>query len=293
MILKYITRARVAVRAAILGVLLATGAGGAASASETPDVVDVDATLGEAVDAFMTAYSDESVSVADVGAAARTFQSAAQSAAKSYRDIAARTPDRRRADYSSQLANHTTAWANAAGDMHHAIAVGDEPAMRAAESDFQAAAERYSGTANDYNKYVETSRSVPSSDATFAFWLSLLVIGAAYLTFTVLFAVLARKKHGALPPKTLKNGRVRQTTLKRLRYAMVLWGAVFFVGALIPFVQVLIASRRTAGDYHYVFFWYPLVLGVIFSVITIVRYLRGSAQVRRAVRHPAVAAPLS
>jgi len=271
----------VTVAAVVTGVLLAVGASVPAWADSMDDLLAVDTSLSAAVDAFATVYSDQSASNEDAAAAAGTFQTAAESAQTEFQSIADETTDTELAAYAGDFSDEAGDMAVAAGDIVSAFGAEDADALSQAETDLSAAMDAYSASADEYNDYLATVPVSPLTDPAFVGWLTVLVIAVVFLLLTLVFALVTRKHQGLLPAKPDKKGAMQQTSLKRLRWMVVLWAGVFVVGAAIPFFQVAFAKPDENGEYTYNVFWYPLAAGVVLSIVGLVQYFIAAATVRR------------
>lgn len=275
------TRARVAVAAVVAGVMLATGASGAAWADSTDELIAVDTSLSASVDAFATAYSDQTASNEDVASAAETFQTAAESARTGFQSIADEATDSELAGYAEDFASAADDMATAAGDIVSASGAPDSDALSRAETDLSAALDAYSASADEYNAYLATAPLSPLTDPVFVGWLIVLVVAVAFLLAALVFALVTRKHQGLLPAKPDKKGVMQQMSLTRLRWMVVLWAGVFVVGAAIPFFQLVFAQPNAKGEYSYSVFWYPLAAGAALSIVSLVQYFIAAATVRR------------
>ncbi|GAA5203792.1 hypothetical protein [Microbacterium jejuense] len=275
------TRARVTVAAVVAGVMLAVGASGPAWADSMDDLIAVDTSLSASVDTFATVYSDQTASNEDAAAAAETFQTAAESAQTDFQSIADEATDSELAGYAEDFAGEAGDMAAAAGDIVAAFGTQDPDALSQAETDLSAAMDAYSASADEYNAYLATVPVSPLTDPAFVGWLIVLVIAVVVLVLALVFALVTRKHQGLLPAKPDKKGAMQQTSLKRLRWMVVLWAGVFVVGAAIPFFQVALAQPDENGEYTYNVFWYPLAAGVVLSIVGLVQYFIAAATVRR------------
>ena len=275
------TRARVTVAAVVAGVMLAVGASGPAWADSMDDLIAVDTSLSAAVDTFATVYSDQTASNEDAAAAAETFQTAAESAQTEFQSIADEAADTELAGYAEDFAGEAGDMAVAAGDIVGAFDAEDPDALSQAETDLSAAMDAYSASADEYNAYLATVPVSPLTDPAFVGWLIVLAVAVVFLILALVFALVTRKHQGLLPAKPDKKGAMQQTSLKRLRWMVVLWAGVFVVGAAIPFFQVAFAQPDENGEYTYNVFWYPLAAGVVLSIVGLVQYFIAAATVRR------------
>ncbi len=275
------TRARVAVAAVVAGVMLAIGASGPAWADSMDDLIAVDDSLATAVDTFAGVYSDQSASNEEAVAAAGAFQTAAEAAQTEFASVADEASDAELAGYADHFAGAAGDMASAAGDMVDAFAAEDSDALSQAETDLSTAIDAYSATADEYNAYLATSPASHMKDPAFVGWLTALVVAVVFLILTLIFALVTGKQQGLLPAKPDKKGNMQQTSLKRLRWMVVLWAGLFVVGAAIPFFQVAFAQPDENGEYTYNVFWYPLAAGVVLSLVGLVQYFMAAATVRR------------
>ncbi len=266
-------RGAIAILAALL---LVVSAPLPAWADSNDDVLAVYDTLAGEMDAFGRVYSDQSTSEEAVIAAAQKFQKAAAAAQTDYQRIADDTDNGDAAKYAGEFATESGDIAAASGHIADAFTGRDSTALGSAESDLNAALTAYQHTADDYAAFLKTT-----GDPSYVAWLIVLIVAVVYFAVTLLFAALTRRQSGLLPATVDKKGRLQQSSLKRLRWMVVLWAAVFVAGAAIPFFQVVFAQPDASGNYTYRIAWYPLAGGAILSVVGVVRYLRAAATVRR------------
>ncbi|MFE6996041.1 hypothetical protein ACFVAE_08810 [Microbacterium sp. NPDC057659] len=274
------TRARVGIVAILAGLAIALGAAAPASADTMDDLIKVDDALTTAANTFIDTYSDQNASVDDVVAATDTFETAAKTAEGDYKSIAD-SASGEFAAYAKKFSGEAGDMAKAASGISDAITAEDTTALTKAETDFDSALQAYSSTADEYNKYLETAPEARMADPTFVVWLIVLIVAVVFLILTLIFALLTRKQEGLLPAKADKKGNIQQSSLKRLRWMVVLWAGLFVVGAAIPFFQVMFAQADSSGNYTYRIFWYPLAAGVILSIIGLVQYFVAAGKVRR------------
>lgn len=264
--------------AAALAVLIGLGAAAPAFADTRDDLIAADESLTDYVNSFLDVVNDSSTSVEDVADAAQTFISDAQDSEAQFTQVADKESDATVKGYAQDFASDTDDMITGAGEMSDAITAGDEDQYTDAVDDFNDAIDAYKSSADAYNQYIEDN-PLASGDPLYALWLVLLIVAVALLIATILFAVLLRNHHGALPPKPSRNGVVRQTTLRGLRRNLVIYAAIFVVGAAIPFVQYWIQAHNSDGDGTYFIFWYPLLAGVLVIVFAI-QYVITALKVR-------------
>ncbi|MDQ0614321.1 hypothetical protein QF046_001962 [Microbacterium sp. W4I4] len=267
-------RARLALVAIVTGVMLLVGAAAPAWADTSDDLIAVDEALSIAVDAFGTVYSDQSTSLEEVAAAADAFTSAANTAKSDFSGIADRA-DAAVADYATKFAGHAGKMASGSDAISAAIVAQDENALAQGENDLNAALEAYSTTVDEFNGYLKTA-----GDPTYIGWLIVLIVAVVLLVLALIFALLTRKQEGLLQPKTDKKGNITQSSLKKMRWMVVLWAGLFVVGAAITFFQVAFAQPDANGEYSFRIFWYPLAAGAILTVVSVVQYFIAASKVR-------------
>lgn len=268
-------RAKKSVFAVAVAMLIAFAAPAAAWADSNDDLLRTDETLGTAVEAFLTVYADDTTSSDDVIAAAEEFTAAAASAQADFQRIAD-SAQGQVADFAALFAVEAGDMSGAAGDITSAFTAQDSDALEEAEFDLNAAFVQYSATADSYNAYLQTL-----GDPSYVGWLIVLVVAVVFLVLALVFALVTRRQVGLLPATTDKKGNVRQSSLARLRWLVVLWAGLFVVGAAIPFFQVAFAQPDANGEYTYRILWYPLAAGAVLSVVGVVQYFIAAAKVRR------------
>lgn len=261
--------------AAAIGLVLALGATAPAWADSNDDLVAVDSRLGDAVTVFSDVYQDSSASNEDVTAAAETFSKAAGTAQTDFQAVADKS-DGEVSTFAAQFASEAGDMSKAAADIADAFKAQDSAALSTAESALGTAVDAYDKSADDYNTYLKTV-----GDPAYIGWLILLIVAVVLLILALLFALLTRKQTGLTQAKADRKGNVRQSSLKRLRWMVVLWAAVFVVGAAIPFFQVAFAQPDASGNYTYRVFWYPLAAGAILTIVGVVQYFVAASQVRK------------
>ncbi len=264
-----------AITAVVVALLMVIGIPTAAWADSNDDLTAVDSTLSTAVDAFISVYSDQTTSNEEVLAAAQTFTSDAQTAQTDFQSIADAT-DGDVARFAGRFADESGKMADASTAIADAFTSQDSTALTQAETDLGAAFDAYDATADEYNTYLKTA-----GDPSYIGWLIVLIVAVVLLILALLFALLTRKQTGLLPATENKKGKVQQASLKRLRWMVVLWAAVFVIGAAVPFFQVVFAQPDASGNYTYRVFWYPLAAGALLTIFSVVQYFRAAARVRR------------
>ena len=267
-------RARLGLVAVVAGLLLLVGAAAPAWADSADDLIAVDQTLGAAVDAFGAVYSDQSATLDDVTAAADAFTAAANTAQSDFSRIADGA-DTTVAGFATTFADHSGTMAAASDDISAAIAAQDGDALTQGENDLNAAMEAYSATVDEFNGYLKTA-----GDPTYIGWLIVLIVAVVLLVLALIFALLTRKQEGLLQPKADKKGNVTQSSLRKMRWMVVLWAGLFVVGAAITFFQVAFAEPDANGEYSFRIFWYPLAAGAILTVVSVVQYFIAASKVR-------------
>lgn len=273
--------------AAAVGLVLALGATAPAWADSNDDLVAVDSRLGDAVTVFSDVYQDSSASNEDVTAAAETFSKAAGTAQTDFQSVADKS-DGQVAAFAAQFATEAGDMSKAAADIADAFKAQDSAALTAAETALGTAVNAYDKSVGEYNTYLKTV-----GDPAYIGWLILLIVAVVLLVLALLFALLTRKQTGLTAAKADRKGNLRQSSLKRLRWMVVLWAAVFVVGAAIPFFQVAFAQPDASGNYTYRVFWYPLAAGAILTVVGVVQYFVAASQVRKNGSADPIGAPVA
>lgn len=271
------TRARLTVVAVIAGLMMIIGAAAPAMADTTDDLTKVDAALSTAAEEFGAVYSDQSAPLEDIATASKKFQAAAETAKSEFTKVAQKA-DSGSAAFAKEFAGEAGDMAAAAGALADAISAQDQSAAQQADTDLGAAVDAYSATVDKYNEYLKNQ---PTSNPTLMVWLILLIVAIVILVLALVFALLTRKQQGLLEPKVDKKGKVSQSSLKKMRWMVVLWAAVFVVGAAIPFFQVLFAKPDANGEFRYTVFWYPLAAGVILTVVSVIQYFVAASKVKK------------
>lgn len=266
-------RARLALVAVVTGLMLMLGAAAPAWADTADDLIAVDENLSVAVDAFGTVYSDQSTSLEEVAAAADAFTDAANAAQSEFSRIA--DGGDAAAGFATKFAGHSGDMASASDAISAAIAAQDGDALTQGENDLNAALEAYSATVDEFNGYLKTA-----GDPTYLGWLIVLIVAVVLLVLALIFALLTRKQEGLLQPKTDKKGNTTQSSLKKMRWMVVLWAGLFVVGAAITFFQVAFAEPDANGEYTFRIFWYPLAAGAVLTVVSTVQYFIAASKVR-------------
>jgi len=264
--------------AVVLGAGLALGAAAPALADTRDDLTAADGALGTALTAFTDAMNDQDITADQFVAAATAFVDTAKGSVDGFRSVAANDPDATVRGYAKDFADETQQIIDAVNGLATGVQDGDKIGISTAGAAFQAGLDAYLKTADAVNAYI-ADNPLASGDPLYALWLVLLIVSLAMLVGAILLAVLARHQDGALPAKTLRDGRVRQLTLRSLRRNLVIFTAIFVVGAAIPFVQYWIIAHN-GGD-QYVILWYPLAAGAILAVISAVQYVVVLARVRK------------
>jgi len=267
---------RRAVVASAVAVLIGLGGAAPAFASSQDDLSAADSQLGDAVDTLIQVVNDGSSSADDIVAGVDAFVPEAQDVADQFQQVADEASDASIKGFSSDFAAETRSLITAAQDLSTSVTNQDQTAYGQAIDEFNDASDAYSATADDYNQYLEDN-PVASGDTVYGIWFALLVIAVVLLAAAIVFAIVAKRHQGALPPKTGKDGKPRQTTLAALRRNMIIWSAVFVVGAAIPFVQYWILVHN-GGDSYYIF-WYPLAAGAILLVVSVVQYIIATVKI--------------
>lgn len=270
------TRARLTVVAAIAAVMMVVGAAAPALADTTDDLMKVDSTLSSAVNAFSAVYSDQSAALDSVVAAAKTFKTAAETAQSDFSSAAKGASDSTIAGFAKDLSGEAGDMASAADALATAFTNQDQSAAQKGESDMNAALDSYGKTVDKYNEYLKTA-----GDPTYIVWLIILIVAVVFLVLALVLALVTRKQQGLLEPKADKKGNVSQSSLKKMRWAIVAWAALFVVGAAIPFFQVLNAQPDSSGQYRYNIFWYPLAAGAILTVVSSIQYFIAASKVKK------------
>ncbi|MFE6736097.1 hypothetical protein [Microbacterium sp. NPDC057650] len=268
------TRARVWIIAILAAMALALGAAAPASADEADDVLAADKALGTSLTTFSDALNDQSATAEDIQAAAETFQSEAEAAQKEFQALA--DGNSGVAEYAKDFAKDAGEMADAAGAIADGITNQDQAALTEADAKMSDALDDYDATADKLNEYLKTA-----GDPTYMGWLIVLIVAVVFLILALLFALLTRKQQGLLPAKADKKGNIQQSSLKKLRWMVVLWAAVFVVGAAIPFFQIVFAQPDASGQYEIRIFWYPLAIGVVLSIVGVIQYFIAAGKVRR------------
>lgn len=268
------TRARLTVVAVIAGLMMTVGA--AAPPDTTDLLIQIDERLTSAVDEFGSVYSDQAAELGDIVSAAQTFKTAAETAKNDFSNAAKSTGDGTLAGFANDLAGTAGDMASAADTLATAFTAQDQAAAQQGENDLNAAFDAYGKTVDKYNEYLKTA-----GDPSFTGWLIVLIIAIVLLVLALIFALVTRKQEGLLAPKTDKKGNVSQASLKKMRWMVVLWAAVFAVGAAIPFFQVITAQPDASGQYTYTVFWYPLVIGAVLSVVSVIQYFIAASKVKK------------
>lgn len=263
------TRARLTVVAVIAGLMMIIGAAAPAMADTNDDIIAVHDELAAAGDTF---FADQSTEFEGAIAAVEAFKTAAETAQGKYDSIAKSSSDTGAAAFAKEFAGETGEMASAADALIAAFKAQDQGAAQKSQNDLNAAFESYDKSADKYNEYLKTAGSPD-----YIVWLIVLIIAIVFLVLALVFALLTRKQEGLLDPKVDKKGKVTQGSLKKLRWMVVLWAAVFVVGAAIPFVQILFAKP---GDTYRIFF-YPLILGVILSIVGVIQYFVAASKVKK------------
>ena len=266
-------RARLGLVAVVTGLMLIVGAAAPAWADTADDLIAVDAALGVAVDAFGTVYSDQSTSVGEVAAAADVFTEAANTAQSEFLRIG--DGGDAVAGYATKFAAHSGDMAAASDAISSALVAQDGGALTQGENELNAAMEAYSATVDEFNGYLKTA-----GDPTYLGWLIVLIVAAVLFVLALIFALLTRRQEGLLQPKADKKGNITQSSLKKMRWMVVLWAGLFVVGAAITFFQVAFAEPDANGEYSFRIFWYPLAAGAVLTVVSVVQYFIAASKVR-------------
>jgi len=268
---------RLAAVASAVAVLIGLGSAAPAFAASQDDLSAADSQLGDAVDTLIDVVNASSSTADDIVSGVDAFVTDAQDVADQFQQAADSASDASIKGFSNDFAAETRSLITAAQDLSTSVKNQDQTAYGNAIDDFNAAADAYSATADEYNQYLEDN-PVASGDTVYGIWFTLLIIAIVLLIASIVFAVVAKRHQGALPPKTGKDGKTKQTTLAGLRRNLIIWSAVFVVGAAIPFVQYWILVHN-GGDSYYIF-WYPLAAGAILFVVSVVQYLVATVRIR-------------
>lgn len=269
------TRARLTAAAVIACLMMIAGAAAPAWADSTDDLTKIDQALTAAVEDFMTVYIGASSRLEEVAEAAQTFSASAKSAQSDFSAAAESSSDVTTAKYAKDFAVEAGNMASAVSMLATGFASRDESAVQQGESDLHAALDRYGALAHEYNGSLQTI-----GGPAFIGWLIVLIVAVVLMVVALIFALVTRQQ-GLLRPKTDKKGNVTQSSLKKMRWIVVGWAAVFVVGAAIPFFQVMFTKPDSTGQYTYRVFWYPLGAGVVLTIISIVQYFVSASRVRR------------
>lgn len=270
-----VQRARVTLGAILALLVLAVGAAAPASADTVDRMVQLDTQFGADVKSFIDSYSDQSAPPEALAIVAQKFELSARNTSDAYSRIADSADNGELAGMAKEFSAAAGDMATAAETLKTALPNQDQAAVTEAEGQMQTAFERYTANVDAFNAYAET---IP--DPSYVGWLIALIVAVVLLVLALLLAVFSRKHIGLLAPKADRKGRVTQASLSKMRWMIVLWAAVFVVGAAIPFLQVVFAEPDASGHYTYRVFWYPLVIGALLTVASAVQYFVAAAKVR-------------